>query len=69
MSKKEFTNEMRVHFNGLIKTINKFADRERATSEESQYEALCSLLVDFSLCCESEINYPERKLKDISGGA
>ena len=63
MSKKEFTEEMRVHFNGLIKTINELADRNRIGSEWSQYEALCSLLVDFSVNCESEINYPERKLK------
>ena len=63
MSKKEFTEEMRVHFNGLIKTINELADRERVGSEWSQYEALCSLLVDFSVHCESEINYPEKKLR------
>jgi len=60
MTKKEFTEEMRVHFNGLIKTINEMADRERIGSKMSQYEVLCSLLVDFSISCEAEINYPEK---------
>jgi hypothetical protein len=61
--KKEFTEEMRVHFNGLIKTITQFADKEDIEGKGSQFNELCSMLVYFSIGCESEISYPEKKYR------